>query len=198
MDIRKGMSGLKQVRKISNNRLQLHLVKCGYAPVARTPSLWKHASKNITLPLIVDNFGVKYVGKQHNEHLIQVLQQLYTISIDCTGTLFCGLTFAWDYKNLTCDISMSQYLKEALHRFQHPVPQRPKDAPHSWNRPTHSAAVQYATNNDISPLLPAKSITLIQQIVGTLLYYGIAVDPTMLIGLGSIISHQSKATKKTH
>ena len=37
-----------------------------------------------------------------------------------------------------------------------------------------------------------------QQIVGTLLYYSIAVDPTMLTSLGSIAAQQSKGTEKTY
>ena len=159
------MSGLKQSRKIANGRLQLHLSKFGYTLVARTTSIWKHASKNITLALFVDNFRVKYVGNHHNEHLIQVLQQLHTISIDWNGTFFCGLTIAWDYKNRTCDIYMSKYLKEALDKSQQHIPQRPQDAPHSWNSPTYGAAIQYPANNDIYPLLPTKFITLVQKIL---------------------------------
>ena len=45
MKIRKGMAGLKQAGRIANNRLRLHLAKFGYTPVARTPVLWKHATK---------------------------------------------------------------------------------------------------------------------------------------------------------
>ena len=93
---------------------------------------------------------------------------------------------------------MPKYLKEALHKFHQNVPQHPQDAPHSWNRPTYGTAVQYAISNDISPLLPTKSATLIQKIVGTLLYCGIVVDPIMLVALGSIASHQSKATEETY
>ena len=37
-----------------------------------------------------------------------------------------------------------------------------------------------------------------QQIVGTLLYYSIAVDPTMLTALGSIAAQQAKGTEKTY
>ena len=36
------------------------------------------------------------------------------------------------------------------------------------------------------------------QIVGTLLFYSIAVDPTILIALGSIAAQQSKGTEKTY
>ena len=37
-----------------------------------------------------------------------------------------------------------------------------------------------------------------QQIVGTLLYYSIAVDPTILNALGSIAAQHSKGTEKTY
>ena len=46
--------------------------------------------------------------------------------------------------------------------------------------------------------MPPKSIDLVQQIVGTLLYYAIAVDPTMLFTLGTLSSQQSKATEQTY
>ena len=77
-------------------------------------------------------------------HLIQALKKLYTISIDWTGSLYCGLTINWDYDKRICDISMPTYIKEALHKFQHPAPSRPQDAPHAWNQPVYGAAVQYS------------------------------------------------------
>ena len=46
--------------------------------------------------------------------------------------------------------------------------------------------------------MPPKSIHLVQQIVGTLLYYAIAVDPTMLVALGTLSSQQSKSTEQTY
>ena len=70
MEIRKGMPGLKQAGRIAHNRLQLHLAQFGYSPVARTPPLWKHATKNITFLLVLNYFGVKYFGKEHADHII--------------------------------------------------------------------------------------------------------------------------------
>ena len=58
--------------------------------------------------------------------------------------------------------------------------------------------MQYAPDEDSSPLLPAKKINLVQQIVGTLLYCSITVDPTMLTTLGSIDAQQAKGTEKTY
>ena len=198
MEIRKGMPGLKQAGRIANERLQKHLAKFGYAPVARTPSLWKHASRPVTFSLVVDDFGVKYVDKKHAEHLIHALTQLYQISIDWKGTLYLGLTLKWDYQKRIVDISMPGYIVVALHKFQHPAPERRQDAPHAWNVPTYGAKIQYAENPDDSKRLPTKSVTFVQQIVGTLLYYAMAVDPTMLVALGSIASSQATATEKTY
>ena len=92
---------------------------------------------------------------------------------------------------------MPIYIKEDLHKFQHPAPSLPQDAPHAWNQRVYGAAVQYADQPKDSPILPPKSINLVQQIIGTLLYYSIAVDPTMLVAIGTIASQQSKATQAT-
>jgi hypothetical protein len=197
LEIRKGMPGLKQAGRIANERLTKHLAKFGYSPVARTPSLWKHATLPTKFSLVVDDFGVKYQGTDSADHLIHALRQLYTISIDWGGSLYLGLKLCWDYDRRTVDVSMPGYIGEALHKFQHPTPSRPQDAPHDWRQPTYGASIQYADNPDDSPILPAASVTLVQKIVGTLLYYSIAVDPTMLVALGTIAATQAKATKKT-
>jgi hypothetical protein len=120
------------------------------------------------------------------------------ISIDWEHTLYLGLTLKWDYKHHTVNLSMPGYVKDALHKFQHPSSARQQDAPHSWNQPTYGATVQYTDNLDNSPLLPTKSITFVQKIVGTFLYYTTAVNPTMLVALSSISSTQAKATEKTY
>ena len=95
LEIQKGMPGLKQAGRIANKRLKAHLSHFGFAPVPRTPVFWKHITKPIIFYLVVDNFGVNYINKENANHLIQSLQKLYTISIDWTGCLFCGLTIYW-------------------------------------------------------------------------------------------------------
>ena len=93
---------------------------------------------------------------------------------------------------------MPKYLQTALHKFQHPAPKRQQHTPHSWSKPNYGAHVKYAPDDNSSPLLPAKKINLVQQIVGTFLYYSIAVDPTMLAALVSIAVQQAKGTEKTY
>jgi hypothetical protein len=199
IEIRKGTPGLKQAGRIASDRLTAHLAKSGYAPVApRTPSLWKHTTLPVVFSLIVDDFGVKYTGTENAHHLIDALKELYSISIDWAGGLYFGLTLKWDYVNRIVDLSMPGYILEALHRFQHQMPSRPQHAPSSWTKPTYGANVQYADNPDVSMLLDPKYITFVQRVVGTLLYYVFAIDPTMLIALGSIAATQSRATSKTY
>ena len=58
--------------------------------------------------------------------------------------------------------------------------------------------MQYATDDNYSPLLPAKTINLVQKNVGMLLYYSITVNPTMLTDFGYIAAQQAKGTEKPY
>ena len=51
--------------------------------------------------------------------------------------------------------------------------------------------------DDTSPLLDSGVITHVQQIVGTLLHYGRAVENTMLVFLSSLAATQIKITDET-
>ena len=50
---------------------------------------------------------------------------------------------------------------------------------------------------DESPPLEKAEKTNIQRILGTLLYYSRAVDPTLAVALSSLAAEQSKGTQKT-
>ena len=92
---------------------------------------------------------------------------------------------------------MTTYIKEALHKFQHPRPSRTQETPHAWNQPVYGSAIQYSDQPDDSPLLSPNSTNLVQQIIGTLLYYAIDVNPTMLVAISTIISQQLKTMQTT-
>eukprot|EP00957_Ditylum_brightwellii_P075073 5704419-Ditylum_brightwellii.AAC.1 len=50
---------------------------------------------------------------------------------------------------------------------------------------------------DLPPPLNSKQKNRIQQVLGTLLFYACAVDPTMLVAIDSIASQQAAPTEKT-
>ena len=197
IEIRKGMYGLKQAGMLANEQLTDHLALSGYHPTPLTHGLWTHKTRKIKFSLVVDDFGIKYENKADAEHLLQTLRNKYPISVDWSGQLYCGLSIDWNYEKRHVDISMPGYVKAALHKFSHPQPTHPEDAPHIWTKPTYGAKIQYAETQSEAEPLPQPSVTRIQQIIGTLLYYSIAVDPTMLVAIGTIASTQANATEDT-
>ncbi len=61
--IQKGMYGLPQAGIIAQQLLEKRLKAHGYSQSTITPSLWKHDTCPISFSLVIDNFGVKYVGE---------------------------------------------------------------------------------------------------------------------------------------
>jgi hypothetical protein len=74
-------------------------------------------NQTIAFSLVVDNFGVKYVGLEHAQHLFDTLQSNYTVTADWDGNSFLGMKLDWVYTNMTVDISMPGYVAKALQRF---------------------------------------------------------------------------------
>jgi hypothetical protein len=100
----------------------------------------------------------------------------------------------WDYKNRTVDVSMPGYIKEALHKYQHPAPARPEHAPNTWDPPIYGSKTQFVTEATSSPALSDKEINKLQQLTGTFLYYDRAVDPTLIMPINVLASEQSTST----
>ena len=198
VEIRRGMYGLPQAGILAETQLIHFLGKYGYSPVTHTPGLWRHQWRPIAFCIIVDDFGIKYVGKEHADHLIQCLRNHYKeIDIDWTGKRFCGIHLHWDYLNRTCDLSMPGYVNHALHKFQHPTPKKPQDSPYPAAVKQYGVQVQLTDPIDTSARLPPHEIKWLQQIIGTFLFYGRAVDPTLLTALSELSSAQATATDAT-
>ena len=82
IEVRNGMSGLKQAGKIANDQLKQRLAQYGYFPAPRIPALWLHKTNSVSFTLCVDDFGIKYTDKMHADHLVNALKSLYEISVD--------------------------------------------------------------------------------------------------------------------
>jgi hypothetical protein len=195
IEIRKGMYGLKQAGLLGNQLLQTRLAPFGYYPARRTPGLWLHKTLPISFTLMVDDFAVKYVGKQHAEHLRNALLQTYELTTDWTATVYSGMTLKWDYDKRTCDISMHGYVSNILSKFQHGAPKHPQHNPSRYVTPVYGAKTQYAMKDETPPLTAQQCLT-IQKVTGSVLYYARAVDPTVLMPLNDIATEQAKATEK--
>jgi hypothetical protein len=139
IEIRKSMYGLKQVGILASQLLQTRLAPSGYYPARHTPVLWLHKTRPISFTLVVEDFAVKYVGKQHAEHLRNSLFRTYELTTDWTATVYSGMTLKWDYDKCTCDISMPGYVSNVLSKFQHDSPKHPQHTPSRYVMPVYGA-----------------------------------------------------------
>ena len=68
------MYALPQAGKIAHGALLKHMEPYGYCPSRKTAGLWIHDRLKINFRLVVDDFGVKYSGKEHALHLKSALE----------------------------------------------------------------------------------------------------------------------------
>jgi len=198
LEMRRAVWGLPQAGILANKRLRRKLAPFGYYECVNTPGLWYHVSRPISFTLVVDDFGVKYVGKEHADHLIASIRSTYKkLTEDWTGSLYCGISIEWDYVGRTVDISMPGYITKKLQEYKHLLPGRVQNCPYTPEPKRFGADAQAPLVPDATALLDAAGIKRVQQIVGSILYYARAVDMTVLMALSSIAVEQTRATEKT-
>ena len=86
------MYGLPQAGLLAQEQLEERLNAEGYYQSTLVPGLWTHKWRPIQFSLVVDNFGVKYEGKEHAKHLLEVLERHYTVTTDWDGKKYIGIT----------------------------------------------------------------------------------------------------------
>jgi hypothetical protein len=198
IQINKGMHGLPQTGRFANDSLVKCLAPHCYHPVCLTHGLWKHATHPVMSTMVVEDFGIKYIGKEHVDYLVNALKHDYKVTEDWTGGLYCGIELDWDYKNKTVDLSMPGYISNALYKFQHKEPLRPQHAPYPTQTPHYDSKVQLAPELDTPAYLSPAGKKRIQQVIGFLLYYGRTIDPTILTSISALTSQQSTTVEDTN
>ena len=136
------------------------------------------------------------LGDFHDQRLIDSLETHYTVSKDWGGSLYCGISLKWDYKQRTCDISILTYVNKQLQKFRRDRPKHPQHSPFRAQERKYGKDAQKPLEPDTSPPVLDKEQKLrIQQIVGALIYYARAVDMTILVALSAIASQQNSPTE---
>ena len=139
----------------------------------------------------MENFGIRCRNKKDADNLISALQDKYEVTQDCTGGLYCGITLKWYYKARQLDISMPNYVKYILYKFQHSTITRPQHSSHQWTLPNYRSTVPQLAHptDDSQEINPYKSRN-VQQFVETFLYYARAIDLKILVTLNTILAEQ--------
>ncbi len=81
-----------QAGLLANGFLKKRLNKHGYQQSKLVLGLWKHDTRPIQLTLVVGDFGMKYIGKEHSQHLKNALEEHYKLMCNWTGTWYIGIT----------------------------------------------------------------------------------------------------------
>ena len=84
-DILRGFYGFPKSGRLDNDLLWTCLDKAEYYKAATTPGLWIHKLRPINFFLIVDESGIKYLGKQHALYLLKIPEQNYEITTEWGG-----------------------------------------------------------------------------------------------------------------
>ena len=94
---------------------------------------------------------------------------------------------------------MPNYIKKALQKFQYTSKKYPQYSPHRHVPIQYGkkGTQQFATAPDESPLLTPIKTKHIQSTTGSFLYYGRAIDYTILPALNDIASAQAQPTRQT-
>jgi hypothetical protein len=196
LEVNKGMYGLPQAGLLANELLEKRLNKHGYYQSKLIPGLWKHKTRPIQFTLVVDDFGVKYVGQEHAIHLKQVLEEHYKVTTDWAGERYVGIHLKWDYNKRQVHLYMPGYVKKALIQFGHKLKNK-QNQPFPHTPIKYGAKKQYAKEQTKSPPLDAKGKKFIQQVCGKFLFLGRAVDSTILTPISAIASQSANPTEDT-
>jgi len=166
--VNKCMYGLPQAGKLE--RLIAHLAEHGYTESSSVPCLFQNKERGTWFTLVVDDFLVKYTHKDHADHLIATLNKLYEIKIDYQCKKYLGYNIVFNDISRTVALSMPTYVPKMLARF---VPEgftRAVNSPAVYTPPSYGSKLQHEYK-DNSTALDATEKRLLQEIVGSLLFY---------------------------
>jgi hypothetical protein len=192
----KGIYGLPQAGRLAQERLLAHLASHGYHQTSNTSCLFKHDSDDIYFTLVVDDFAIKYSKNVEAVKLINVLKELYEVHEDWAGSTYLGYDIERDRSKHTIALSLPKYIDNALKRFN--INQkRGARTPMVYTPPHYGAKQQLTPDKSMYTNLTPAGKKRIEQIVGVLLYYARALDPTMLLACNKISTKQANPTTET-
>lgn len=186
LEIRKGMCGSKQAGRIAHDRLKTKLAEHGHHPSRHTAGLWTHNTRPIQHALVVDDFGVKHVGKDNALHLLQALQQTHEATADWEGKLFCRIHLQWNHEPPRwVNLTMPGCVHNALNKLQHTDATKARHSPSKHIPPKHGAPPPQGAQPREHTLTPQQTKRL-QTACGLFLHCARATDSTMLHALNDL------------
>ena len=182
--------------KIAHNDLVAHLNKHRYVQADNTDGFFKHITRDISFTLVVDDFRIKYVNNDDVQHLIRIMQEIYTFKVDFNAKQYIDIDLKWDYDKQELICSMIGCVKQALKELEHFPSNRHQSAPSHALGKQYGEKVQYVQDDETAPLTEIQ-ICYLQRVIRKFLWYAQAIDNTMLHDLNDIGSCSTKGTTAT-
>jgi hypothetical protein len=196
-EVVKTMYGLKQSGYLAQQGLIKHLNLHGYTQDQWVPMLFSDSRSDLQFTLTVDDFGIDWDDSASDadyDHLKAVLELKYAITEQKVCTKHLGMTLDYDRSAGTLSLSMPGYISQLLEQHT--------DRPLSFQQtPALYTPVQYGTKGaqqvTVDPTPAATDIAKqqLQSIVGSLLYYARAVDPSLMTAVCALSAQQSNPTE---
>jgi len=196
IEVTKGMYGLPQAGLLANELLEQHLNKHRYFQSKLVPELWKHTTRPILFTLVVDDFGVKYVGKEHAEHLVTVLQEHYQLKADWTRTRYRD-THGMGLRKRSGPLIHGGICATSTQALSTHTNEEANNQPFPHTAIKYGAKIQYAKQDSTAPPVNPTEKKFIQKVCRKFLFYGRAVNSTVLTPISAIASQSANPTKET-
>ena len=186
--------GLPQAGALSQQRLFKHLKLHGYTQLPSTPSVFRNQSGTIRFSLVVDDFAIVWQDQDSIDHFIKTLTQLYQVKVNWKGTKYLGMNIRINRAKRHVTLTMPGYITKLLQRV---CPNGIKGAttPARYTPPNYAKPGAQQATTDPSPFVPESDKKLLQSVVGTLLYYSRAVDPSICTAVHQLGSVQANPTE---
>ena len=143
---------------------------------------------------MVDDFGIVWTNKHDFDHFIQTLTKLYQVKVDMEGSKYLGMNIRINRKKRHVTLSMHGYIEKLLQRVR-PNGIKGSTTPARYFPPKFKQPGAQKATVDETPRASLEEKQLLQSVIGTLLYYARAVDPSIYYAVHELGSVQSNPTK---
>jgi hypothetical protein len=147
-----------------------------------------------TCGIVVDDFSIKYVGKEHANHLLECIRTKYKLLV--------RQSVLWYKTKMGLQRMHTQHLHAGIRPEAAPKVQThhlpcPQHCPYSPEPKKYGLDAQSPLSLDTTCKLSNAKISQVQKIVGSILCYARAVDMMVLMALSTIASEHTTGTKCT-
>jgi hypothetical protein len=103
---------------------------------------------------------------------------------------------AWDYGKGRVHLYMPGYVQRALKLFQHIIRTKTQNQPFPHTAIKYGAKIQYAKQESTAPPVNPAEKKISQKVCGKFLFYGRAIDSTVLTPISAIASQSANQIKE--